>query len=114
MLSPINNLEKTLYKAAEDHNEASAFYNELMDSKIFVLGKQDNDDVIIGEEQAVIIQHWERDSGQCSVVPFFTSLEMLQHIIKEDEPYLELTTVDLFRLTIGAQLVLNLIDLYLY
>jgi len=110
MSSPFNHLEKTLYKAVEDHNEAPVFYNELMDSKIYVLGKPEvakEGEFILEEEQAVIIQHWERGDDQSPVVPFFTSLEMLQNAIEVDEPYLELSTIDLFQLTIGAPLVLN-------
>ena len=110
MLLPINDLEKALHKAAADHSQAPAFYEELMESKIFVLGKpeiEDSGEFILEEEQAVIIQHWERETDQSPVVPFFTSLQMLQQAIDTDEPYLELTTVDLFQLTMGAPLVLN-------
>ncbi len=110
MLLPTNDLEKALHKAAADHNEAPAFYEELMESKIFVLGKPEEEDkgkFTLEEEQAVIIQHWERETDQSPVVPFFTSLQMLQQAIASDEPYLELTTVDLFQLTMGAPLVLN-------
>ncbi len=110
MLLPTNDLEKALHKAAADHNEAPAFYEELMESKIFVLGKPEEEDTgnfTLEEEQAVIIQHWERETDQSPVVPFFTSLQMLQQAIDTDEPYLELTTVDLFQLTMGAPLVLN-------
>lgn len=111
MLLPVNDLEKILHKAAADHAEAPAFYEELMESKIFVLGKPESESTsgkfTLEEEEAVIIQHWERETDQSPVVPFFTSLQMLQHAIDTDEPYLELTTVDLFQLTMGAPLVLN-------
>ena len=110
MLLPVNDLEKALHKAAADHSQAPAFYEELMESKIFVLGKpesENNGEFILEEEQAVIIQHWERETDQSPVVPFFTSLQMLQQAIETDEPFLELTTIDLFQLTMGAPLVLN-------
>lgn len=111
MLLPVNDLEKILHKAAADHSEAPAFYEELMESKVFVLGKPESNPAegkfTLEEEQAVIIQHWERETDQSPVVPFFTSLQMLQQAIDTDEPYLELTTVDLFQLTMGAPLVLN-------
>ena len=64
MLLPVNDLEKALHKAAADHSQAPAFYEELMESKIFVLGKpesENNGEFILEEEQAVIIQHWERE-----------------------------------------------------
>lgn len=110
MLLPTNDLEKALHKAAADHTQAPAFYEELMDSKIFVLGKPEEEDVgnfTLEEEQALIIQHWEREEDKSPVVPFFTSLPMLQQAIDTDEPYLELPTSALFQLTMGAPLVLN-------
>lgn len=110
MLLPTNNLEKALHKAAADHNKAPAFYEELMESKIFVLGKPEEENVgnfTLEDEQALIIQHWEREADKSPVVPFFTSLQMLQQAIESDEPYLELPTTALFQLTMGAPLVLN-------
>jgi len=111
MLLPANDLEKALHKAAADNTAAPAFYEELMDSKVFILGKPEETSDLgkftLEEEQALIIQHWEREADKSPVVPFFTSLQMLQHAIKDDEPYLELPTVSLFQLTMGAPLVLN-------
>ncbi|HIO97619.1 MAG TPA: enhanced serine sensitivity protein SseB [Leucothrix sp.] len=110
MLLPANDLEKALHKAAADHSQAPAFYDELMDSKIFILGKPEEDDTgkfTLEEEQALIIQHWEREEDKSPVVPFFTSLQMLQQAIDTEEPYLELPTTTLFELTMGAPLVLN-------
>lgn len=110
MLLPTNDLEKALHKAAADNTQAPAFYEELMDSKIYILGEPEEKDTgkfTLEEEQALIIQHWERDEDKSPVVPFFTSLEMLQQTIETDEPYLELPTSTLFQLTMGAPLVLN-------
>jgi hypothetical protein len=110
MVLPTNDLEKALHKAAADHSQAPAFYEELMESKIFILGKPEEEDVgkfTLEEEQAVIIQHWEREEDKSPVVPFFTSLQMLQQAIDDDEPYLELPTSSLFQLTMGVSLVLN-------
>lgn len=110
MLLPTNDLEKALHSAAADHNKAPAFYEELMESKIFILGKPEEENVgkfTLEDEQALVIQHWERETDKSPVVPFFTSLQMLQHAIETDEPYLELPTTALFQLTMGAPLVLN-------
>ncbi len=111
MLLPVNDLEKALHKAAADNTQAPAFYEELMESKVFILGKpEENPDsgkFTLEEEQALIIQHWERETDKSPVVPFFTSLQMLQQAINDDEPYLELPTASLFQLTMGAPLVLN-------
>lgn len=110
MLLPTNDLEKALHKAAADNTQAPAFYEELMDAKVFILGKPEEDDTgkfTLEEEQALIIQHWEREEDKSPVVPFFTSLQVLQQAIDTDEPYLELPTSSLFQLTMGAPLVLN-------
>ena len=110
MLLPTNDLEKALHKAAADNTQAPAFYEALLESKVFVLGKPEEEDVgqfTLEEEQALIIQHWEREEDNSPVVPFFTSLAMLQQAIETDEPYLELPTTALFQMTMGAPLVLN-------
>ena len=110
MLLPTNDLEKALHKAAADHSQAPAFYEELMESKVFVLGKPEEEDVgkfTLEEDQALIIQHWEKEEDKSPVVPFFTSLQMLLQAIDSKEPYLELPTASLFQLTMGAPLVLN-------
>jgi len=110
MLLPSNKLEEALHKAAADNTQAPDFYEKLMESKIFVLGepeKQADGAFTLEDEQAVLIQHWEREADNSPVVPFFTSLQMLQQAIPKDEPYLELKTTDLFQLTMGAPLVLN-------
>ena len=110
MLLPANNLEKLLHKAAAESDHAPAFYEELMESKVFVLGKAEDDssgDFTLDDEQALIIQHWERETDNSPVIPFFTSLQMLKQAIDTDEPYLELPTSALFQMTMGAPLVLN-------
>ncbi len=110
MLLPTNDLEKALHKAAADNTQAPAFYEELMDAKVFILGKPEEDDTgkfTLEEEQALVIQHWEREEDKSPVVPFFTSLQMLQQAIDADEPYLEMPTSALFQITMGAPLVLN-------
>ncbi len=111
MLLPANQLEKALHKAAADHTQAPAFYEELIQSNVFILGKpeenQDTGKIVLEEEQALIIQHWERANDKSPVVPFFTSLQMLQQAIDTDEPYLELPAEALFQLTMGVSLVLN-------
>lgn len=110
MLLPANDLEKALHKAASDNNHAPAFYEELMESKVFVLGTPENENkgqFTLEDEQALIIQHWEREDDKSPVIPFFTSLQMLRQAIETDEPYLELPTTALFQMTMGAPLVLN-------
>jgi hypothetical protein len=110
MLLPANNLEKLLHKAAAENDQAPAFYEALMESKVFILGKAENEntgDFVLDDEQALIIQHWERETDNSPVIPFFTSLQMLKQAIDTDEPYLELPTSALFQMTMGAPLVLN-------
>ncbi|KAG1707667.1 Protein SseB [Nymphon striatum] len=110
MLLPANDLEKALHKAATDNAHAPAFYEELMEAKVFVLGtpeEESSGQFTLEDEQALVIQHWERETDKSPVIPFFTSLQMLRQAIDTDEPYLELPTSALFQMTMGAPLVLN-------
>lgn len=110
MLLPTNDLEKALHKASIDGKHAPQFYEELMEAKVFVLGKPENEnsgDFTLEDDQALVIQHWEREEDKSPVIPFFTSLQMLRQAIDTDEPYMELPTAALFQMTMGAPLVLN-------
>ena len=91
MLLPANDLEKALHKAATDHSQAPAFYDELMDSKIFILGKPEEDDTgkfTLEEEQALIIQHWEREEDKSPVVPFLHHYKCCNRQLIQKSPIL--------------------------
>jgi len=111
MLLPANALEQALHNAAIDENKIEGFYKLLMGSRVFILGKpaQEMPDAnfVLSDDDELLINHWESDEDKSPVIPFFTSLQTLQKTIPEDEPYLEVPTEALFRMTLGVPMVLN-------
>lgn len=111
MLLPANALEQALHNAAIDEHKVEAFYTLMMQSRVFILGtpaKEVNDaNFVLTEDDELLINHWESDEDKSPVIPFFTSLQTLQRTIPEDEPYLEVPTEALFRMTLGVPMVLN-------
>ncbi|MCG8709439.1 enhanced serine sensitivity protein SseB [Brenneria sp. 4F2] len=108
--SPQNKLEELLVLAATEPAHRPAFFNELMDARIFILGQSD---ALIEGEKATLdaggdvqIQHWEKADGS-SVIPFFSSLEALQMAVTKEASFLALPAHSLFELTLGATLFLN-------
>lgn len=111
MLMPANELEKALYNAAVDDQRVEEFYKLLMESRVFILGvPAEGDkgaDFVLTEDDELLISHWESEEDKSPVIPFFTSLQTLQKSIPEDEPYLEVPSEALLRMTLGVPLVLN-------
>lgn len=111
MLLPANKLEQALHQAAIDEKHIDAFYALLMESRVFILGKPAAEiksaDFVLTDDDELLINHWETEEDKSPVIPFFTSLQTLQKTIPEDEPYLEVPTEALFRMTLGVPMVLN-------
>ena len=111
MLLPANKLEQVLHQAAIDDKHVEAFYELLMESRVFILGKPaaevESADFVLTDDDELLINHWESEEDKSPVIPFFTSLQTLQKTIPEDEPYLEVPTEALFRMTLGVPMVLN-------
>jgi hypothetical protein len=111
MLLPANPLEKALHNAAIDDQKVVDFYLVLMESRVFILGKPAREitdsNFTLTEDDELMINHWESDVDKSPVIPFFTSLQTLQKVIPEDEPYLEVPAEALFRMTLGVPMVLN-------
>lgn len=111
MLLPANALEQALHNAAIDENKVEVFYKLMMESRVFILGKPAKEitdaNFVLSDDDELLINHWESDEDKSPVIPFFTSLQTLQRTIPEDEPYLEVPTEALFRMTLGVPMVLN-------
>ena len=111
MLLPANALEQALHNAAIDENKVELFYKLMMESRVFILGKPAKEvtdtNFVLSDDDELLINHWESDEDKSPVIPFFTSLQTLQRTIPEDEPYLEVPTEALFRMTLGVPMVLN-------
>lgn len=111
MLLPANALEQALHNAAINENKVEFFYKLMMESRVFILGKPAKEmtdpNFVLSDDDELLINHWESDEDKSPVIPFFTSLQTLQRTIPEDEPYLEVPTEALFRMTLGVPMVLN-------
>lgn len=106
---PESKLETLLRLAVTEPAHRPEFYQVLLESSLWVLGHaEENTD---GEQHlqpgsAITIQHWETPSHQ-TTIPVFTSLDVMQQSIDEDETYIQLAARDLFEMTLGEVLILN-------
>jgi len=110
MLLPSNPLEQALFNSAVDNTLLPIFYDLLMESNVFILGSiigKTAGSFNIEEDQEFDIQHWENEEDNSPVIPFFTSIQMLQQAIPEDSPYVEMPTTNFMEMTLGVSLVLN-------
>lgn len=104
----MNELETALQAAAADPGQRPRFYQVLLASDVFVLGlanpPADGGQLPAGAQ--VSLAHWQMQDGT-QVIPFFTSLEILQQTISEPQSYLALNARALFEITAGMALILN-------
>jgi hypothetical protein len=110
MLLPSNPLEQALFNSASDNSLLPTFYDLLMKSNVFILGSiigKENGTFNINEDQEFDIQHWENEDDNSPVIPFFTSMQMLQQAIPEDTAYIEIPSTNFMEMTLGVSLVLN-------
>ncbi|WP_145573305.1 enhanced serine sensitivity protein SseB [Yersinia alsatica] len=113
-------LESLLKLAATESIHRTAFFRALLDATVLVLV---DDAELRGEEgemtftagDGVNILHWEKQDGE-SVIPFFTSVEVLQQALDiaedqsidtEKQPFIAMPVRVLFEMTQGAYLFLN-------
>ncbi|NMP16773.1 enhanced serine sensitivity protein SseB C-terminal domain-containing protein [Thalassotalea sp. Y01] len=105
-----NKLEECLRLAANEPVNRLQFCDVLLESEIFLLGTAGEPDeqgtVEAAADSKIQIQQWQMPDGS-PVIPFFSSLEVLQKSIDQDESYLALPARSLFELTQGATLFLN-------
>lgn len=105
-----NKLEEILRLAALEAAHRPQFYEVLMCSQVFVLGtagiQSAGGETTLEAGSSIQIQHWEKPDGS-PVIPFFSSIEVLQKSIEEEQQYLALPARSLFEITLGATLFLN-------
>jgi len=103
-------LENALRLAAADPAARPAFYDLLMDSKVYVLtqGTDLPRDVTITlpENTLLAVHQFPRKDGSL-YVPFFSSIAELQRSIREEASYVRFSTSELFKMTRGQTLILN-------
>lgn len=98
-------LDEALHKASVDPASREAFYKQLLNSTVYVVGQIEDKEV--EEEQGhVQLKHWKQPDGNYAM-PFFATLECLKEKTGKDEPHLEIPVVELFRRTRGTTLVLT-------
>ncbi|KEY57035.1 enhanced serine sensitivity protein SseB [Serratia sp. DD3] len=110
-MSGSDELEQLLKLAASQPAYRPAFFRQLLDATVYILGDSEQvqlqGEITLDAETPVNIQHWEKQDGS-SVVPFFSSLALLQQAVAEEEhPFIAMPTRVLFEITQGDHLFLN-------
>lgn len=113
-------LESLLKLAATESIYRTAFFRTLLDATVLVLvagsepGGEDSE-MTFTAGNGVNILHWEKQDGE-SVIPFFSSPEVLQQALSqaedeqtdlEKQPFVAMPVRVLFEMTQGAHLFLN-------
>jgi hypothetical protein len=103
-----NPLERILRLAADEPAHRPEFLRVLLNSTVYVLGSAGAGEGTGSLEAGtrIGIQHSEKRDGT-PVIPFFSSLEVLQKSIETEQSYLALPAKSLFEMTLGTNLVLN-------
>jgi hypothetical protein len=103
-----NELERLLKMAADEPAHRPEFLRLLLESSVYVLGTagQDEGSIELEAGSEVALMHWQKPDGS-TIIPFFSSQEMLEKSIDQPESYLHISTHALFSMTKGAHLVLN-------
>ncbi|MFT3805636.1 enhanced serine sensitivity protein SseB C-terminal domain-containing protein [Arenimonas sp.] len=105
-------LTELLRRAATEPAARPAFYDALLASTVYVIGRVGDDasatqgEATLAAGDQVQLQNWNRPDGS-PVIPFFSSLDTLRQGIAEECPYLALPARSLFEMTQGAELVLD-------
>ena len=97
-------LEKLLEQAALEPAHRPAFFQSLLEADIWTLGRSVEQQLTA--DSAVELTHWEKADGE-SVIPFFTSEQVLNEVCEAGEPWVKLPVKTLFELTRGETLFLN-------
>ncbi|MBZ8143382.1 endopeptidase IV, partial [Rubrivivax gelatinosus] len=106
-------LERALREAATDPARRPAFFELLLQSTVFVVGRSEGPagEALLAPGEGVALQEWRKGDGT-SVIPFFTTLKGLQRATPRDVPYLAMAARGLFELTRGATLTLDPMSVY--
>lgn len=103
-------LEFLLERATHEPAYRPEFYQRLMDAHVLVISGDEKpggqDEMHLKEGDTVNLVQWPREDGT-NVLPFFTSVEMLQKAIDREVSYLSLPARALFQMTEGTMLVIN-------
>lgn len=88
-------LEEALKRAAEDQQERPEFYKMLMDSRVYVVGRTEDEHA--GDPTPHLqLKQWKQPDGTMAM-PFFATLEAFRDMFGFSEPHIEVSVADLFR-----------------
>ena len=107
--TPSNPLEESLVKSAHDPAHRPQFYRDLLASDIFLIHQGPPPDRpgthVAGEGERLIIRPLSLDGKE--YLPIFSSLAALQAVLSEQVSYVALNAAAFFKMTTGADVVLN-------
>jgi hypothetical protein len=103
-MSETSQLMDMLKKASTEPEARPAFYEILLKSVIFAPGlRREGQD---GSPPQLNFKQWTQPEGFMAI-PFFSDQEDLKKVLGEEEPFIGIPALDLFRLTRGTTLVLT-------
>jgi len=107
---PENELEQTLLKAVTDHASAPAFYRQLMDSEVLVLGtvhgrEEEQERFTLAPGGQIKLVPGEAEGKK--FLPVFTSLTRMQAYVQAESKYLGIRCRDVLEMTRGVAVHLN-------
>lgn len=106
---PENDLEKSLIKAATDPAHRPRFYKDLVASDVFVI----EEGAVVPTAGKVTLQQPMQlkirniDWNGKPVIPVFSSLARLQAFIHHEISYVALNALELMKITVGSEWLLN-------
>jgi hypothetical protein len=109
MFEPVNDLERSLMRAALNPSYRPQFYRDLLEADIFIINYAESDSEeqnnTMSESFELKVPKIERN-GQVWL-PVFSSLQRLQEFISSETAYVVLKGRDFFELARGVHIVLN-------
>lgn len=105
----IDALAPALARACVDLNTRAEFYQLLLNAPVFALGQKQGVKVL-GKRvwgQKTLLQHWQREDNSGEVIPFFSSLRLLEQAISTPTPYVQVTGREIFCASGATPLILN-------
>ncbi|MCP4160543.1 MAG: enhanced serine sensitivity protein SseB [Deltaproteobacteria bacterium] len=105
-----NKLEEILKLAADEPAHRPEFCKVLLNSTVYVITPDnqmgETEDAIISAGSKIEIEFWQKPDGT-QIIPFFSSLQLLQNSIEQELSYIKLPAKSLFEITLGTTLFLN-------
>lgn len=106
-MSENNKLEQAFKQAISDNSAREAFYEVLMSSSVYVVGREEAQPN--GQPAHVQLKQWEQPDGTMAL-PFFPTAQSLGQLLGEGEMHICLPVVELFKSVSDAILVLTTSD----